>query len=408
MDLIERARKYVDKLDAAVSGGGGHAKTYQVAVILVQGFALGEGDAWSILCEYNQRCDPPWSEKELRHKLSEAQKANPRERRGWLVGASGWKPSASARETLGAALPPEPKKAVYDAAALERVAAPMGGVVDLVWLANRSWVDPATVDAAGFLASLYDARTERVIVFSEANAKGQPMTQGEAVWPDEALPAAGMHGVWYLAAPVDGKWRETGEVDKLGNPKLSRRNGACVTSWRWMVVESDDAPPGAWLNALARLPIRIAALYTSGSRSVHALVRTPARTKEEWDDFKASLKPALVVLGADPGCMSAVRLTRLPGCLRKNKGKLQKLLYLDPRADSRALCEMPVLRDVEEVWCGLAAQGVADSDETGGRWIEEGLAYYAPRSGRCRDALTRWRDGAGESEFPGNGNGEKQ
>lgn len=397
MELLERARRYLSRLEeprrAKNDSQDSHAVVYQAAVILVQGFALDEGSSLTLLSEYCQRSDQPWTDRELHHKIRQAQKANPRERRGWLIGTSAWRPSPSACEKLGAALPKEPKPA-YDEAALEKVAAPMGGVVDLVWLANRSWVDPATIDAAGFLASLYDARTEKVVVFSEANREGQPMTQGEAVWPDEPLPDAGLHGVWFLAAPVDGKWRETGEFDKMGQPKLSRRNGACVTSWRWMVLESDEAPPGLWLNALARLPLRIAALYTSGGRSVHALVRTPARTKEEWDVFKAGLKPALVVLGADPGCMSAVRLSRLPGCLRRGKGKRQKLLYLDPRADLRPLCELPALRDVEKAWCELAAGGVADSDETGGRWIEEGLAYYASRSAACRDALGRWREEA--------------
>ena len=217
------------------------------------------------------------------------------------------------------------------------------------------------------------------------------------MWPvDAVLPESGVTGVFYMAAPVDGRWRENG-LDREGKVKLSRRTGECVVSWRWMVVESDEAPAGAWLAALARLPLKIAALYTSGGRSVHALVRTPARTKEEWDGFKAELRSALLTLGADPGCMSAVRLTRLPGCFRKNKGRLQKLLYLDPRADGRPLCELPVLRDVEQLWCGHAAAGPADADETGGRWIEEGLGYYASRSLRCREALTVWRSNREES-----------
>jgi hypothetical protein len=398
MDLIERARKYVDRLDAAVSGANGHSTTFHVAVILVQGFALDEGDAWMILNEYNSRCMPPWSEKELRHKLRQAEKAKSKEPRGWLVGKDRWRPSEERRKELGPALPPEVPKARYVPESLARLAEPLLGVVDLIWLANRSYVDPATVDGAGFLRELYDGERERVLVFSEANRYGMPVSQGEGMWPVEALPKRGRCGVWYLAAPVDGKFRETGEKDEDGKPKVSRRNGQCVVSWRWMVVESDEAPVREWLAGIARLPVRVAALYTSGGRSVHALLRTPARTKEEWDEYRDGLRPALITLGADPGCMSAVRLTRLPGCLREGtskggryvkfpKAEEQKLLYLDPRADSRPLCDMPVLRDVESDWVGLARAGVADADETRGEWIAEGLRFYARRSVRCREEL---------------------
>jgi hypothetical protein len=35
------------------------------------------------------------------------------------------------------------------------------------------------------------------------------------------------------------------------------------------------------------------------------------------------------MIGADPGAMTPVRLTRLPGCTRR--GKEQKLIYLNPK-----------------------------------------------------------------------------
>jgi hypothetical protein len=389
MDLYERAQRYVGKLDGAVKGSGtAHDQTFYVAVVLVQGFGLGESDAWSLMCEYNQRCSPPWDEKGLRHKLEDAQKAVPKQGRGWLAGAQTWTPSMAAREKM--AVPAPVPKAEFDAAALARFARVFIKEVDLVWLANRSALDPAVVTSRDFLDALYDRKKEKVLVFSEANDKGMPVSQGEAVWPDdeENLPATGKKGVWYLAAPVDGKFRETGDKDKLGNAKVSRRNGACVVSWRWMVLESDTAPPREWLAAVVRLPLRIAALYTSGGRSVHALIDTKARTKREWDDFKAELKPSMVLLGADPGCMSAVRLTRLPACFREDKGKGQKLLYIQPRPDARPISKRPVLRDVVDEWTTLAAYGVSDTDETRGQAVVDALKFYLP----VRDELKAVRD----------------
>jgi len=49
MDVVERARKYLDKLDGAVSGSGGHDATYKAACVLVKGFNLGEEEAFHIM-----------------------------------------------------------------------------------------------------------------------------------------------------------------------------------------------------------------------------------------------------------------------------------------------------------------------------------------------------------------------
>lgn len=71
--LIERrARAYVDKMPAAISGQGGHEATFRVAVALARGFALPENTVLSILQEYNQRCEPPWKPHELKHKAKDA------------------------------------------------------------------------------------------------------------------------------------------------------------------------------------------------------------------------------------------------------------------------------------------------------------------------------------------------
>jgi len=135
--------------------------------------------------------------------------------------------------------------------------------------------DPAMVDTAGFLQALYRPG-ESVVCFDNE------YSQGCAVWPaDEAkLPRAGKNGCWYLAQPVDGQYHiNPRSLDKDGNAKQSRRSEESVTSWRYLVIESDEAPLRLWLGALVKLPLRIAAIYTSGGRSVHALVRVDAKTQ---------------------------------------------------------------------------------------------------------------------------------
>lgn len=87
--VTDRARQYVAKIPPSVSGHGGHDQTFQVALALVHGFCLTEAAAWTILCEYNNRCEPPWSERELRHKIASAH--NPRRHskpRGYLISST--------------------------------------------------------------------------------------------------------------------------------------------------------------------------------------------------------------------------------------------------------------------------------------------------------------------------------
>lgn len=79
----ERAERYVDQMPAAVSGQEGSVATFKVAAVLVRGFALSQEVARPILERYSQRCDPPWTEFELDHKLEGAAKADlPL---GWLL-----------------------------------------------------------------------------------------------------------------------------------------------------------------------------------------------------------------------------------------------------------------------------------------------------------------------------------
>lgn len=84
----ERARRYLAKMDPAISGSGGHAATWAAALAL-HGFGLGEQQIFDMLrSEYNPRCSPPWSDKELRHKARQAsQRANAPS--GFIVGRDG-------------------------------------------------------------------------------------------------------------------------------------------------------------------------------------------------------------------------------------------------------------------------------------------------------------------------------
>lgn len=70
--LIERAQRYVDRCEPAISGQGGHRITFVLAQKLVRGFGLDEAAAYSLLADWNRRCQPPWSEWALRRKIRQA------------------------------------------------------------------------------------------------------------------------------------------------------------------------------------------------------------------------------------------------------------------------------------------------------------------------------------------------
>lgn len=284
------------------------------------------------------------------------------------------------------------KRQDFDKGALEREQL-AGLTVTPEWLAERSPVDVAGVSPADFLDALYEPG-ERVLCFTAQYSQGDygfvRQSGGGSCWAElgdrhgeenvrlEGRETPGplrsaKEGVWFLAQPVDGKWHLDGRLkDRVtGQPKWSRRSEVAVTDWRWMVLESDCAKVEHWLNFVVQLKLRIAALYTSGGRSVHALVRVNANSKPQWDAMRDMMSPVLSKLGADPAAMSAVRLTRLPGCFRKGKMRvetwrdekegreekrpvyhrferplLQELLYLNPKAEPVPILSLPAVRSV--------------------------------------------------------------
>lgn len=74
--LARRARAWLACVEGAVSGRGGHNATFRVACKLThpppRGFGLSFEQAWPLILEWNEQCEPPWSERELTHKLSDA------------------------------------------------------------------------------------------------------------------------------------------------------------------------------------------------------------------------------------------------------------------------------------------------------------------------------------------------
>ena len=85
MSIVERASRYVSKMDASISGSHGHDALWSATLALVKGFSLYTAEAGEILLsEFNPRCQPPWSKREIEHKLDNALKA--KSESGYLLG----------------------------------------------------------------------------------------------------------------------------------------------------------------------------------------------------------------------------------------------------------------------------------------------------------------------------------
>ena len=255
-----------------------------------------------------------------------------------------------------------PKRPAYDPAALLRVAALVPEQFTADFIAARSPVRVPPVEEQGIetarlvLDTIY-AAGERVLVFTDQTSAGDylhvagkgsfRLSRERGVDPvPSRLPAGAAEGVWFLTNPVTGEWRI-----KADGSGWSRRTGDCITAWKHILLESDAAPDDLWLRCLCALPLRIAAIYSSGGRSLHALVRFSASGKVEWDSMRDVLVDRLGALGADCAAMSAVRLSRLAGCLRGGKrdrdGRLiryakpalQRLIYLNPNPTGTPLMD---------------------------------------------------------------------
>ena len=70
--VLQMAEAYIATMPPAISGQRGHDATFSVACRLIIGFGLSVEQALPIMLRYNQRCQPPWSEAELRRKLEQA------------------------------------------------------------------------------------------------------------------------------------------------------------------------------------------------------------------------------------------------------------------------------------------------------------------------------------------------
>jgi hypothetical protein len=369
MTVIERISKYLERCPPAVSGSFGHKQTFRVALALVRGFTLSQEAALPFLRQYNQRCQPAWSEHELKYKLASASGFEPRNgdfpAPGYLLAGDKIPLSAETSPVLEAA--PQAKPA-YDPAYLERFTEELADEIDQEYLELRSEFTCDNRSPAGFLHKVFRPGEHVWVTDNTFSSDGLIWAHDGSLQNLAELNhlVDGHQGVWYLSNPIDGAPHQLERLVSARNRQgISFRAAECVTDWRYIVLETDDAPEDLWLKALCLLRLPLVAIYHSGGRGAHALVNLGVSTLQGWREQLDPHRDHLIRLGACPGTLTPVRLSRLPNCLRGQTGRLQQLLYLAPNADFTPIAERPAREPPLAVWkryLAAAHYGPSDND----------------------------------------------
>ncbi len=337
LDVVERARRYVAKMPPAVSGQHGHDQTFAVACALIQGFGLSRTESEPLLREYSARCEPPWSDRELAHKLTSAE---------------------------GAAEPPEGRGhlALSSATSTSPARPPVGSSPDSCLLNPDSWFE-------SFLRACF----EPTDVLSLAPG-ALPPDSTRAI-PEHAGVNTFTRDEWLARAAERGGIARVfssrhGLFIRI-NPVRAGADGtdADVTALRHVLIESDALPKPDQERFLRASGLPIAALIDSAGASIHAWVRIDAKSREEYHARREKVWAAVPELRIDPANKNPSRFSRCPGGLRGDS--IQRLLAVNigpaTYADWEATHE-----DAAEI---ITASAFCAEDEPDPPQLIEGILY---------------------------------
>jgi RecA-family ATPase len=370
--LADRVARYLAACPPAISGAGGHSQTFFVACKLINGFQLTESDALSWLEQYNQRCDPPWTQKELEHKVREATKATHEKPPGHML--DGHKPSDCTAPRVPAA-PQQPAA----------VSAPQYDPHQ-----TKSLPDPLQDGAYQLLSSVFGDDDGVSICPATLNAEGRCIPAGSGTvhsrreWLDK-LDAVG-NDANELFPPAPG-----GVFVRINPLKLGGSKDTDVTAYRHALVEFDNASMLEQYNIITQSGVPTAAILTSGNRSLHAWVKVDAKDAVEYASRVTTLLEHFKSYGVDVKNRNPSRFSRLPG-VRRGESE-QQLLQLGGGA-----ANFPQwLADVDAAGIGdhftisdLLDFKPSDDDKSvlGNRWLCEGSScLWVGQSGIGKSSL---------------------
>jgi len=309
--LLERAALWLAKVPPAISGSGGHSQTYTAAVGLVHGFGLSDTDAFALLSDWNRSCQPPWQDRELLHKIRQANEKSHSKPRGHLANSSSTVSIEPLDLTRVRFSRPKPVEASQKSDGSVEPSAPSNPPAAPI---------PASHDASEFKRFLTSAfAPTEVVCICEQVEDGTPMTSGSFL-PVEDWIARFDDPESILFRPD----RNQGVFVRINpfKPNLYSGSDNDVMAYRHVLVEFDQKPKAEQEQLLRSSGLPISVLIDSGGKSIHAWVRVDAPNRKEWDARRDLIYSSIP--GVDPKNKNPSRFSRLPGAWRGQER--QKLL----------------------------------------------------------------------------------
>ena len=185
-----------------------------------------------------------------------------------------------------------------------------------------------------FFASLY-SDTDHINLVAKHVVEGEkakPIGGGNILPRDGWIKYFSDNGVVESNA---GCWMRMNPCNATGSGKDGAPTDADVSSYRFILLESDTLPITMQLAFFYRLKLPIAAVILSGGGSAHAWVRVNAINGERYGEVVNRLLASLEKFGIDKANKNPSRLSRCPSATRvigAQDGGLQRLLWLNPNA----------------------------------------------------------------------------
>lgn len=330
MTPIDQAANYIRTIPGAVSGSNGHGDTYHVAAVLVEGFGLTVGEARPLMMEYNSRCSPPWSEREIEHKL-ESVKVDPSKVGKMIKRGVRWKHNSAENVVSQSRGTADFRR---DRASVPVGSNPTTHTKPARYEVSDSLELPTPIDdgARKFLRAAFAEGEGIQIQIAVTNDEGKEVPKDAGIvltreeWlakldkadgnPNKFLKTSGRNGIYVRVNPM----RDGGSKD------------SDVTCYRHALLEFDAIDAVKQFGIIQQSKVPCSAIISSGGKSIHAWVRVDASDRHEFDARVSFLYQHFADYKPDEKNKNPSRFSRLPFCERGNRR--QELLSLECGAKS--------------------------------------------------------------------------
>jgi hypothetical protein len=315
LNVIDQAQRYLAAIPPAVSGSNGHNQTFSVAMALVEGFALSSSEAKSLMMDYSQRCSPPWSEKDIDHKLKDAESKAESAKRGKLIrrGVKYQSQPKSAPVPMGK-VTPEVKPARYEVSDATELPDPVpDGTRQFIMAAFQPGEGVRIAQARTGDDGREIPKDAGITLSREEWLKKLDASKGN---PNAFLKTSDRNGIFVSVNPM-----------RIGGSK-----DADVTDLRHALLEFDEISREEQWGIIVQSQVPCTAIISSGRKSIHAWVKIDAKDRREFDERTKALYQHFSDYRPDEKNKNPSRFSRLPGCERGQSR--QELLALNIGCDS--------------------------------------------------------------------------